>query len=558
MAGFFDPAICAILEGGRMKPRDLPQILRAVGLALALSAQGAAQLSPSAAPAAAPTDALGRTTPRSTVVNFLGAARKQDFETASRYLNTRKRGNPALALAQQLFVVLDRKLPPRLNEISDQLDGSLAYPADPNQDLVGTISTGGGNVDILVERIDRGKAGGIWLFSSKTLSLIPDIYDDLTTGTVAPEAQLPEFAVNKRFLSIPLFEWMAVFIGLPGFFAVMALLNRLLGALVNWVRRRLFKLQNPLKMALLPGPLRLLILAALIKLALSKLTLPLLARQLWSGAASIFAIMGAVWFLIVLNGIAERHILERLGRRQLTGAVSMLRFLRRLGDSLVLFAGVLVALQHFGVNAGTALAGLGIGGIAVALAAQKTLENIIGGVSLIADQTVRVGDFMKVGETSGLVEAIGLRSTRIRTLDRTLVSVPNGQVASTSLECYSARDQFWFHHIVGVGYAATPAQLRSMLASMRDTLDKHSLVLAGSARVNFLKFGLSSLDIELFAYFQARDWNHYCALQEEMLLRIMDIVEASGASIALPAQRLVLPSGSANALGAPPSKAAPA
>jgi MscS family membrane protein len=543
-----------------MKPRDLPQILRALGLALALSAQGAAQLSPSAAPktAPAPSDALGRTTPRSTVVNFLAAARKQDFETASRYLNTRKRGNPALALAQQLFVVLDRKLPPRLNEISDQPDGSLAYPADPSQDLVGTISTGGGNVDILVERIDRGQAAGIWLFSSKTLSLIPDIYDEIGTSTVAPEAHLPEFAINKRFLSIPLFEWIAVLIGLPAFFAVMALLNRLLGALVNWARRRIFKLHNPLTIALLPGPVRLLILALLIHSVLSKVTLPLLARQIWSAAVSIFAIAGVVWLCIIFNGVLEHRILNQLGRTRLTGAVSMLRFLRRLGDFLVLFAGALVVLRYFGVNPGTALAGLGIGGIAVALAAQKTLENIIGGVSLIADQTVRVGDFMKVGETSGLVEAIGLRSTRIRTLDRTLVSVPNGQVASTSLECYSARDQFWFHHIVGVGYAATPAQLRSMLASMRDALDKHSLVLAGSTRVNFLKFGPSSLDIELFAYFQARDWNHYCALQEEMLLHIMDIVEASGASIALPAQRLVLPSGGANVLGPPPAKAAPA
>ena len=98
-------------------------------------------------------------------------------------------------------------------------------------------------------------------------------------------------------------------------------------------------------------------------------------------------------------------------------------------------------------------------GIAIALAAQKTLENVVGGVSLIFDRALHVGDFLKLGDTLGTVQDIGLRSTRIRTLDRTMVSVPNGQIANVSLENLSLRDKFWFHHILGLRYGTTSSQM---------------------------------------------------------------------------------------------------
>ena len=122
---------------------------------------------------------------------------------------------------------------------------------------------------------------------------------------------------------------------------------------------------------------------------------------------------------------------------------------------MVIFVGMLVTLRYFGVNPTGALAGLGIGGIAVALAAQKTLENIVGGVSIILDQSVRVGDTLKVGDVLGTVREIGLRSTQIRTLDRTTVSVPNGQIANMTLENLSSRDKFWLHPILGLHYNTT-------------------------------------------------------------------------------------------------------
>ena len=171
---------------------------------------------------------------------------------------------------------------------------------------------------------------------------------------------------------------------------------------------------------------------------------------------------------------------------------------------LAIFVGVLATLRHFGVDPTPALAGLGVGGIAVALAAQKTLENVIAGASLIFDQAVTTGDFLKMGEISGTVDHIGLRSTRIRTLDRTIVSVPNSQIANACLETLSARDKFWFHHVVGLRYETTPDQLRAVVDGIRGVLASQPLTDRDSVRVRFLRLGAFSLDVDVFAYLRAR------------------------------------------------------
>jgi MscS family membrane protein len=192
------------------------------------------------------------------------------------------------------------------------------------------------------------------------------------------------------------------------------------------------------------------------------------------------------------------------------------------------------------VNLTPALAGLGVGGIAVALAAQKTLENVIAGASLIFDGAVNEGDFLKVGETLGEVEHVGLRSTRIRTLDRTIVSVPNSQIAGMSLETLSARDTYWFHPVVGLRYETTIEQLRRVLDGIRRLLTDHPLVEQMSIRVRFIRLGSFSLDVDVFAYLRARDWNHFLEIQEQLLFSVMNIVREAGTDVALPSRTLYM------------------
>ncbi len=491
-----------------------------------------------------PKDVLGRTTPRGAVLGFLSAARKGNGEIAALYLNTPLRGPDAQALAQQLAAVLDRRLPPRLNELSDKPEGSLPDPLRPDEDLVGTISTSKGDLDIVLERVDRGKLGTVWLFSRQTLDAIPDVFHELSTPPV--ERILPEILVKTRLASIPLFEWMAVFLGMPFLYLLTGVLNRLLGFGAGTCRRYLLKNPNLPNPRILSPPIRLLLLALTIYWMLSRVGLPLLARQFWSTTVLIIVIAASTWLLMLLSRWGERYIIGR--RPKMSGSAAVLRLIRRVVNTLIFFASLLFALYHFGIDPTAALAGLGVGGIAVALAAQKTLENVIAGVSLIADQAVRVGDTLKLGDTVGTVVDVGLRSTSIRTLDRTLVSVPNGQIANMSLEILSARDKFWFHPLIGLRYETSPAQLRSIVAGIQNLLAEHSSLDPSSFRVNFLRLSAFSLDVDIFAYVFARDWTEFLRIQEELLLSVIEIVHKAGAEVAFPSQTTYLAADSAEKL----------
>jgi MscS family membrane protein len=264
-----------------------------------------------------------------------------------------------------------------------------------------------------------------------------------------------------------------------------------------------------------------------------------LARQFWSSTATVITIAAIVWLLILFARWGEDYTRQALRSRNRTAATSMLHLTRWVVDLLIISAGVVVTLHYFRVDPTTALAGLGVGGIAIAFAAQKTLENIIGGVSLICDQVVRVGDTLKVGDTQGTVEDIGLRSTRIRTADRTVVSVPNGQIANMTLESISSRDKFWFHPILALRYGTTSSQLQTVLDDIRGLLGESRYLEPTSSRVRFLRFGPSSLDVDIFAYVLASNWNQFLEIQESLLLRIIDCIESRGVQFALPLQTIV-------------------
>jgi len=503
-----------------------------------------AKTASSEAPPASPTDTIGRGTPRGTVLGLLSAARDRNTGLAALYLDTSLRGADAEALASQLAEVINRRLPARLNEISDMPEGSQRDPLKPDEDLIGVIQTANGDLDILVERVDRGKAGKVWLFSRKTLASIPDAYQELSPSLL--ERALPKFMITTRVAEIPLFEWMALFLGMPLLYLLTGLLNRIVSLAAGLLRRRLGKnagLPNP---QILRPPIRLLILSLVIRWLISKVPLPLLARQFWSTTALVIVIVACMWLLMLLNRRVERYMVGN--RRSLSGAASVSRLVRWLVDLIVLFAGLLFTLHHFGINLTATLAGLGVGGIAVALAAQKTLENVIAGVSLIADRAIGVGDVLNMGDIQGTVVEVGLRSTRIRTVDRTVVSLPNGQIANMRLETLSVRDKFLFHPVVGLRYETTSVQLHSFMDGVRSLLNEHANVDSISVRVRFVRFGASSLDVDIFAYVFAHDWDNFLEIQEELLFGIMEIVHKAGAEIAFPSQSLYLAADKSNKL----------
>ncbi len=514
-----------------------------------------AQVTPSsasAAPAApaqpeAPKDALGRSTPRGAVTGFLSAARKQDYDVARQYLNIRANDASAAERVQQLFDVLDARLPARLAEVSDAPEGSRSNPQSLDEERIATVAAADAPLDIVLERVERERLGAIWLFSARTLAGIPAAYEQLLQER---SLALPRFLTETRVGGIPVFEWLAVLLAFPVIYFGISLVNRLLTPAARAVSRRVFKNSGFLARNALPAPARLLVMALAGRWLISSLPFSFMVRRFFSNVAALVTIISVAWLLMRLAEEVEAYLVRRLPSSN-TAAVSLLRLGRRAVDALVVFVALLATLRHYGMDPTPALAGLGVGGIAVALAAQKTLENVIAGASLIFDQAVRVGDFLKMGEIVGTVDQIGLRSTRIRTVDRTVVSVPNSQIANASLETLSARDKFWFHPIVGLRYETTTDQLQAVTAGIKRLLEQHASVSRESVRVRFIRLGAFSLDVEVFAYVFATDWTQFLEIQEQLLFNVTDIVGRAGTAIAFPSQTMYV----ANATGsvAPPA-----
>jgi MscS family membrane protein len=220
-------------------------------------------------------------------------------------------------------------------------------------------------------------------------------------------------------------------------------------------------------------------------------------------------------------------------------AAGMLPLGSKIARIAVVVIGVIAILTQLGYPVASLIAGLGLGGLALALAAQKTVENLFGSVSISVDQPCRVGDFVKIeGGLIGNVEAIGLRSTRIRTLDRTLVTVPNGKLADARIETFAARDKIRFFVTLQLEYGTTAAQMRAALSGFESTLAGHPKIEPGSVVVRFVGLGASSLDVEVIGVFLTSDWGEFTAIRQELLLRLMEVVEGAGTGFAFPTQTL--------------------
>jgi len=261
-------------------------------------------------------------------------------------------------------------------------------------------------------------------------------------------------------------------------------------------------------------------------------------REVILGALSVLAHLTVIWLLFLV----ARLFADAVIRMREMGAYALDAQLVRLVSKLVAVLLSLYALtslaDSLGVPVAPMLAGLGVGGLAVALAVRPTLENVVGGFVLFADAPVRVGEFCRFGDKLGTVEAIGLRSVRVRGIDRTVITIPNADFSQLELVNFSRRDSILLQATLQLVYETTPDQLRLVLVRLRELLLEHPKISPEPARVRFIRYGESSLDVEIFAYVMTRDFNEFLAIQEELNLRIKDLVEDAGSGFAFPSQTL--------------------
>ena len=266
--------------------------------------------------------------------------------------------------------------------------------------------------------------------------------------------------------------------------------------------------------------------------------LPLLPRVYYSRSIGALISLGFFWFLQRVASLTMQRLRIHAISAGRAGTGTLMVLADRLLRALVVITALLSILAIMGFNLTTVLAGLGIGGIAIAFAAQKTLENLFGGISVLADDVIRVGDYCRFADRTGSVEDIGLRSTQVRTDARTQLSIPNGALATMSIENFTRRDKIQFAPVLAIRYDTSAEQLRYLLAEIRRMLYAHPKVESDTATIRFANFDASALRVELSSYVLTRDSNEFIAIREDLLLRIMDIVKNSGTAFAFPSQTL--------------------
>jgi MscS family membrane protein len=514
----------------------------AVAACLPLSAQSPLtqllQGSSAASPPAKTSDQLGRDTPYGSVYGFLQAAQGGDYSIAAQYLqmSAAHRQSEGDALAMKLYVAMNDAFAGNLRP-SRQSEGTPQEDVPTGRQRLGTMSAGDVEDELELVRVNDPSAGKIWLISSDTLARVPELYEQVEGRQV--ETKLPRWMVKHQWGGMPLWQWLALLVLIPVASVAAWLLLVVLQVPLRWWTRRHGDVEQ-VHWRSVSAPAWLLVAALIHRILASFLGIALLPRHYYNQVVAVAVIIGAFWILWRVI----RWFLQRVRNRALahghSGTGSLMLLGERIIKAVVFVMGLFLVLSVLGFNMSTALAGVGIGTLAVGFGAQQTIANLFGGVSVLGDEVIRVGDVCKFGDRTGTVEDIGLRSTRVRTEERTLLAIPNGTVATINVENLSRRDKLLFKTVLGL-HLDTPAdQLRHVLTEIRGVLSGHEKIEKNTIRVRLTELTASAINVELVSYVLTRDFDEFAAVREELLLRIMTFVENSGTNLASPSQTLYL------------------
>lgn len=485
-------------------------------------------------------DALGRTTPHGTLLGFLHSAQGGRYDETSQYLQLSKKEKAVSGeqLSEQLHTLMDQAFIGQLGAVSDKQEGSHQAGVPQNHERIGVFKLNGNETDVDLVRVSDPSAGEIWLFSSQTSAKVPQLAAQLEESRI--ESHLPRFLVSNELLSTPLWRWLAFLSLIPVSLGLAWLSVSLLNATRSlWLRWRRHPVVRDFYLAIAP-PARLILTIIFHWIGIFWLGYSLLFRDFYRRFAGLAMAIGVVWLIVrLIDRWAEQSRLKALEGYGYRSA-AMILLGQRIFKVIAVVIAFLAMLSILGVDITAAIAGLGIGSVAIAFAAQKTLENLLGGISILGDQVIRVGENCRLGnaadEVVGTVEDISLRSTRIRTRAGSELSVPNGQLANMNVENLTRRNWRWFHAKFGLRPETSSDQLRSLLEKMRVLLRQNPKVDPRAARVRFAGFGESSLDLEIDCNVLAPGLHEFFAIREELFLAMMDLITEAGTTLASPAR----------------------
>ncbi len=517
-----------------MKKTELSRLFL---LALLVGMQVSAQddSAPAADTVVIPADEFDRGTPLRSAEGFLAAVDEVDYETAAEYLDLRNlRGRAGdltgAQLARRFSVIIKRATWVDVDELVDDTAGRSNDTLPDYRDSMGLVLDYDKEVRLLMQKVPRGDGVSIWKISNATVALIPKLY--ATYGYPEWIEGLRRHLPNVTFLGSELFKWTIVLaVGMLVYTAAFLFalaIRRVLGDPDSLSHQRIYKF------LVLPFGIWLVIMSMTTATStLGRGETAEMMRQL-----SPVPILVTVWMLFGGMNVLRDIYSSRLHGRDRAGAAVLLAPASNAIKLLIAIGAALIYMDRLGINITTVLAGLGVGGIAVALALQKPMEDVFGAITLYTQQPIRVGDFCRVGTETGTIEEIGLRTTRLRTLANTLVAIPNSRLANEPIDNISARSKILYRPILRLRYDTTPKQLQHLLDGIRELFGSHERVLPDNHRVRFKEIADDALLVEVYAYLDTKEWVVYLELAEELNMRILEIVAQAGTTLSLPARTL--------------------
>ena len=481
-----------------------------------------------------PYDEFYRITPRSSLLALSQVLDEKDFERATNYFDLRNLPfsieediNPE-ELVRKILVVAQRAMVIDVEALSDNPDGHSDDGLPSYRDRVTVVDTQDGPVDILMQRVPRGDGVFIWKISNATVARIPTLYDEFGYGPIGerlsqifPHYVIMGFEIWQLVMVLALFTLSYIIA-----FLVTFIIIKLVQVTQRFKKKRLQKF--------IVGPLRFLIAVMIFRAMFDSIAPSLVARAIFE--AKSFLILAIVWVLFGVVDVIINRLADRMKLHGQEDAVVLLKPATTGAKLIIATIGILTWLDNLGFQVTTLLAGLGVGGIAVALAAQKSMENLIGSITIYASQPVTVGDFCKFGDALGTVEEIGLRSTKLRTLGRTVIHIPNAMFASDKIENLAQRDKILYRTRLRLAFDSTCEQVRKVLEGVRELIDQHEFIDAENSRIRFLEYGEYAKELELYVYIKTTDFAEYLEYREDINLSINEIVDASGARLVVPEQ----------------------
>jgi len=486
-------------------------------------------------------DNLGRDTPRSSFTGFLNATEKFDYELAIQFMDLRNlpyetRQIDSKELARQLDFVIKRGMRINVELLSRKKTGQVVDGLPDYRDELGRIVDDGEEVILFMQRVPGADDNFIWKISNASVAQVPELYDYFSYPDWIENIR-QRLPADSGFLGVELFKWVILLatavILLPIFW--------LLGFALSWlISRPGSPLHDPVR-KLFTRPITIFAVMVITGKLIRELGLGATAQAI--AETRTLMTLAVVWVVFSLIDLFRARRREKFLAQGRADAHILGGPMANALKLLTLLTAGLVWMANAGIDITTVLAGLGIGGLALALALQKPIEDLLGAVSIYSQQPMTTGDLCKYGNVLGRVEEIGLRTTRIRTLNDTLVSVPNCIIAHGAIENYSARKKMLYHPDLPLRYDTTGEQMQTIIDGINTMARGHEKVIADTVRIRFTQYTENSMIIKARIYVDESDFSGYLAVVSELNLAIMKIVQEAGAHFAQGAKTIMLENG---------------